>query len=471
VVIVGGGFAGVGCAKRLAGEPTVRVTVLDKNGYHQFQPLLYQVATAELTRQDMCFSLDKVFHAAENVSVRTAEVISADPHTRTAVLASGERVTGDVLVLAAGSQPNFFHTPGAEEFAYPLYSVDDAQRIRQRVLELFERAAKSPAEADQGALTFVVVGAGATGVEIAGSLAELVHDVLPHRYAHLAMAGARVILIDLGATVLAPFSEEAHAYAAKHLRQRGVQLRLGVSAKEITPTQVRLSDGSSIDTGLVVWGGGILGAPLAGHAGVPAGRGGRVTVLPDLTVPGLPQVYALGDFANIPFGDEEALPQLGSVAQQSGVWAAENILGDIEGMGRQPFRYRDKGIMAMIGRKAAVAEVGVHRHEMHGRIAFAAWLGVHAQLLANLGAEVRAFLSWAEEFYVRPHHRSAQLLDPSKIDKPRIDWAGTGAGVKPGIGAEPHAKAKSDNPADTSAKSDTAAKSDTPADAATEPHA
>jgi NADH dehydrogenase len=422
VVVVGGGFAGVASAKGLAGKKGVRVTLLDKNGYHQFQPLLYQVATAELTPRDIAFDLEELLEEHENVEVRKSEVVSADPEARRVTLTDGSTIEGDLLVLAAGSQPNFFHTSGAEEFAFPLYSLDDAERIRSRVLQLFQDASAKPELVDQGALNFVVVGGGATGVESAGALAELVHDVMPHVYEHLAIAGARVILVDLGHAVLAPFSDEAHAYAAKQLQRRGVELKLGVSAKEIAADHVTLSDGTTIKTHLTVWGGGLMAAPLSAQLGLTPGRGGRVDVQPDLSVEGFPGVYALGDFANIPSGDERGLPQLGSVAQQAGNWAAQNILAGVEGKTAQPFHYHDKGIMAMIGRKAAVAEVGEHRHELHGRIAFAAWLGVHAQLLANMGAEVKAFLAWADEFYVRPHHRSAALLDPSTIDTPRIDW-------------------------------------------------
>jgi NADH:ubiquinone reductase (H+-translocating) len=329
-----------------------------------------------------------------------------------------------VVVLAAGSQPNFFHTPGADRHAFPLYSLENAERVRSRVLQLFQDASTKPELVDEGALSFVVVGGGATGVETAGAMAELVHDVLPHLHPHLAVAGARVILVDLGHALLAPFSDEAHTYAARQLQRRGVQLKLGTSAKEVAAGHVTLNDGSTIPTHLTVWGGGLMAAPLAASAGLSQGRGGRIDVRPDLTVDGFPAVYALGDFANIPAADDQALPQLGSVAQQAGDRAGRNILDNLRGQGRKPFQYHDKGIMAMIGRKAAVAEIGEHRHELHGRLAFAAWLGVHAQLLANADAELSAFLSWADEFYLRSHHRSAALLDPATIDTPRIHWNG-----------------------------------------------
>jgi NADH dehydrogenase len=400
----------------------VRVTLLERNGYHQFQPLLYQVATAELTPSDLRFDLEAMFAKGDNVAVRTAEVTAVDPARPAVTLASGEVVAGDVVVLAAGSQPNFFHTPGADRFAFPLYSLEDAERVRSRILQVFEDASAKPELVDEGALNVVVVGGGATGVESAGALAELVHDVMPHLHPRLAVAGARVTLVDLGHALLGPFSEDAHDYAARQLQRRGVQVKLGTSAKEIGPGHVTLSDGSTIRTHLTIWGGGLMASPLAASSGLAQGRGGRIDVRPDLTVDGFPAIYALGDVANIPGADDQALPQLGSVAQQAGDWAGRSILAGLDGGGCQPFRYHDKGIMAMIGRKAAVAEIGEHRHELHGRLAFAAWLGVHAQLLANAGAELNAFLSWADEFYLRSHHRSAALLDPATIGTPRIQW-------------------------------------------------
>jgi NADH dehydrogenase len=423
VIIAGGGFAGIACAKRLATEPRVHVTLLDRAGYHQFQPLLYQVATAELAAADIRFDLTAMFRRHAHIDVRTAEVVSVDPGARVVSLADGSTLAADALVLGVGAQPNFFHTPGADEHAVPLYSLDDAERVRRRLLELFRDAAEKPERAEDGTLTFVIVGAGPTGVETAGAVAELVHNVMPHVYPHLATAGAKVILVDLGHTVLGAFSDEAHAYAVKQLHRRGVELRLGVSVTKVEEDRITLGDGTTIKTHLVVWGGGEMAAPLAFQSGLGQGRGGRIDVQPDLTVAGFPGVYALGDVANIPGPDGEPLPQLGSVAQQAGHWAGGNIIADLEGGGGRPFHYNDKGIMAMIGRKAAIAEIGAHRHELNGRFAFAAWLGVHAQLLANAGAEVKAFLAWAEDFYVRPAHRSAELLDPGTADRPRIDWS------------------------------------------------
>jgi NADH dehydrogenase len=419
-IVVGGGFAGVACAHRLAGAPRVRTTLLDRNGYHQFQPLLYQVATAELAAEDIKFDLADMFRRHGNVEARTGEVVSVDPESKAVTLADGSTVEGDVLVLAGGAQPNFFHTRGAEQFALPLYSVDDAERVRVRVLQLLREAAAKPELVQDGALTFVVVGAGPTGVETAGALAELVRDVTPHAHEHLAVAGTKVILADLGHVVLPAFSEAAHSYAERQLRRRGVQVRLGEAVTEVAADHVSFADGTTIKTHLVVWGGGEMAAPLAGRSGLSQGAGGRIDVRPDLTVAGNPGVYAIGDLANIPYGDEPALPQLGSVAAQAGDWAARNILAELAGAGREAFHYRDKGIMAMIGRKAAVAEIGEHRHEMHGRLAFAAWLGVHAELLANTRAELKAFTTWAEEFYLRPHHRSAALLDPGTHEVPRM---------------------------------------------------
>jgi NADH:quinone reductase (non-electrogenic) len=418
VVIVGGGFAGVGCARELAKHDAVRVTLLDRNNYHQFQPLLYQVATSQLAPSDIAYSLRKLFRERPNVDVKLAEITAVDPATRTVTSADGQAWTGDALVLAAGSRPNFFRTPGADRHSFPLYTLDQATRLRSRILALFEDADRSPGLVDRGALNFVVVGAGATGVEVAGALADLIHDTMSVEYRDLAVSAARIHLVDLGHVLLGPFSDGSHDYAAKVLQRKGVRTHLGVAVTAVRPGEVELADGTTIATHCVIWGGGIQAAELAAAAGLVQGRGGRLEVLSDLSVDGAPGVHAAGDVANIPDRHGEPLPQLGSVALQSGAWVADNVLADFAGKPRKPFDYHDKGIMAMIGRGAAVAEVGPHHHELHGHIAHTAWLGVHAGLMTGVRNRVDAFLAWGWDAF--SSGRGPQVLDRSEAA--RIDW-------------------------------------------------
>jgi NADH dehydrogenase len=267
-------------------------------------------------------------------------------------------------------------------------------------------------------LTFVVVGGGPTGVELAGALADLIAETMSVEYHDLAVAAAQIHLIDLGHTLLGPFSDSAHDYAAKVLGRKGVRLHLGVAVTEVGAGHVSLADGSTIRTRCVVWGGGIKAPAVAAAGGLPQGRGGRIDVMPDLSVAGADGVYVVGDVANIPSPDGHAYPQLGSVALQSGVWAAENILADAAGKPRRTFHYHDKGIMAMIGRGAAIAEVGAHRHELHGAIAFSAWLGVHASLMTGVRNRVDAFINWGWDYFTKS--RGPQVLDRADIAK--IDW-------------------------------------------------
>jgi NADH dehydrogenase len=419
VVIVGGGFAGVGCARRLAKHDGVRVTLIDRNNYHQFQPLLYQVATSQLAPADVAYSLRKIFHDDPAVDVKLADVASVDPETHTVTTTDGQQYTGDALVLAAGSQPNFFGTPGAQEHSFPLYSLDDAQRLRSRIIGVFEDADRDSTRLDQGALNFVVVGGGPTGVELAGALADMIADTMSVEYRDLAVSKARIHIVDHGHALLGPFSDSAHDYVAKVLGRKGVHMHLGVAVTEVGPGHVTLADGSTIRTRCVVWGGGIKAPALAGACGLRPGRGGRIDVLDDLTVDGLPGVYAAGDIANIPSPDGQGWPQLGSIALQSGVWAADNLLRDHAGKPRKSFHYKDKGIMAMIGKGSAIAEVGSHRHELHGAVAFSAWIGVHAALMIGVRSRIDAFVEWASDYF--SSNRGPQVLDRS--DAARIDWS------------------------------------------------
>ena len=232
------------------------------------------------------------------------------------------------------------------------------------------------------------------------------------------MTAAQVHVVDLGHNLLAPFSDQAHDYVAKVLGRKGVRLHMGVAVTEVAAGRVTLADGTTIRSHCVIWGGGIMGPSLAAASGLPLGRGGRIDVQGDLTVDGAPGVYAVGDAANIPSADGSTHPQLGSVAMQSGAAAAENVLADLAGKPRTSFHYHDKGIMAMIGRGAAIAEVGAHRHELHGVIAFAAWLGVHSLLMTSTRQRIDAFVTWGWDNF--SSGRGPQVLDRS--DAAHIDW-------------------------------------------------
>jgi len=418
VVIVGGGFAGVNCAKKLAKHSNLHVTLIDRNNYQQFQPLLYQVASAGLSPSNTAFNLRGVLRGHPNVDVKLTEIVSVDLGARSATNAEGQTYRGDFLVLAAGSQANFFGTPGADKHSYPLYSLRDAEALRSRIIAVLESADRDPSLLEKGALNFVIVGAGATGTEMAGTFGDAFHYSLKRALSDVNIARGRILLVDGGRAVLHGFSSESQSYAARMLEERGVQTRLGTTVKEVGSGHVVLSDGSKIDTHVVIWAGGLKASSLSDHLGIQTGKGGRIDVQPDLTLPGFPGVYALGDFANIAGDDGKPLPQLASVAEQSGKWCAKNILADIAGEPRKPFAYFDKGIMAMIGRNSAVAEMGKHRHELTGSLAFAAWLGVHASLLSSTQAKIEAFVEWAWDYFGKA--RGAAILD--RADAGEINW-------------------------------------------------
>jgi NADH dehydrogenase len=418
VVIVGGGFAGLGCAQRLADHDDVSVTLIDRNNYHQFQPLLYQVATSQLAPSDIAQSLRSVFAERDNMHIKLADIASVDLAAKTVHSTDGEEWSGDALVLAAGSQPNFFGTPGAQEHAFPLYSLDDATRLRSRILGLLEQVDRNQTLVERGALNFVIVGGGPTGVEVAGAIADLVAVTVPAEYHSVDVAQAHIYLVDFGDALLKPFSDKAHDYVAKVLESKRVDVHLGTGVKEVHPGHVVFSDGSTVPTRCVIWGGGIKAAVVASSCGESLGRGGRAEVDADLRLGGRPGLYAIGDVANIPDSDGQLLPQLGSVAMQSGAWAADNILAEFEDKPTRPFEYRDKGIMAMIGRGAAIAEVGKHHHEIHGELAHMAWLGVHAALMTGTKSKIEAFVDWAWDGFTKtggPH-----VLD--RGDAAEIDW-------------------------------------------------
>jgi NADH:ubiquinone reductase (H+-translocating) len=420
VLVLGGGLAGVACAHKL-GDEGVSVVLVDRNGYHQFQPLLYQVATSQLPAEDIARPHSTIFRDYPTVETVTADVTDVSLADRTLRLSDGRTLTGSHVVLAAGARPNFFHVPGAAEHAFPLYSVADAERLRLHLQEQLQAASSGVAEQD-GTLDVVVVGGGPTGVEVTGALTELMTAwAKTGRTPYM----GRITLVDRGDALLGAFVTKAHDYALDKLTKAGAQVKLHVGVTAVHADRVEFDDGTTIRARTVVWGGGESGSAIAQTAGPAPGRGGRIDVLPGLEVTGFPGVYAIGDVANIPYGHGKTLPQLGSVAQQSGVWAAENILRERGGGSTKPFHYKDKGIMAMIGRNAAVAEVGKHRHELEGPIAFAAWLGVHAMLLSGAHSRTDAFVTWAWDYFHRDH---AATVEASSTPT-RIVWGDSEADV------------------------------------------
>lgn len=414
VLILGGGLAGVACAHAL-GDEGVAVTLVDHNDYHQFQPLLYQVVTSQLPAEDIARPHRTIFADYPTVQVETAHVVAVHLLKRSLVLSDGRTLSGSHFVMAAGARPNFFGVPGAAEHAFPMYSVADAERLRLHLQQLL-REVMSGATAAEGVLDVVVVGGGPTGVETAGALAELMQAL--HESGRLDRPG-QITLVDRGPALLAPFASKAHDYAVQKLTEAGATVKLGVGVTAVHPDRVEFDDDTVIAAHTVVWGGGESGSEVAQNAGPGPGRGGRLDVRADLTLDRYPGVYAVGDVANIPSGDGDPLPQLGSVAQQSGRWAAENILRERRNEPTKPFSYKDKGIMAMIGRNAAVAEVGKRHHQVEGPLAFAAWLGLHAMLLSGAHSKADAFLSWGWDYFDRDH---AAVLEASSAPR-RIAWS------------------------------------------------
>ncbi len=401
VIVIGGGFAGVAAAKVL-GKAGVKTLLIDRNYYQQFQPLLYQVATAQLPATDVSAPLRTLFRRHKSVRVLTADVVGVSAADHSVTLADGTVLSARILVIAAGAEVNFFGTPGAAEHSFPLYSVDDATKLSAAIVaELDDRDAALAEGEDVEPRGVVVVGGGATGVETAGAIAEAFQRVVPNYYSDELSATFSVHLVDRGPVVLGPFSEKSQSYAHERLEHLGVRFHLDTGVEEVHEDHVVLSDGSTLAADIVIWAGGLKACSVIGAAGLPTGRGGRLDVNPDLTVPGVDGVYALGDAANIPDGNGQSLPQLGSVAMQAGKWAGNNILADLEGEARTPFEYFDKGIMAMIGRGAAVAEVGSSRKQLEGELAFASWLGVHAALLPTWAQRADAVASWSRDYLTK----------------------------------------------------------------------
>ena len=412
VVIVGAGFGGLGVAEQLAHVP-VEVTLIDQHDYHTFQPLLYQVATSLLNAEDVGAPIRGLFRHQDNVTFHMATVTQVDMPGHKIQLSDGKHVSYDYLVLAGGATVNYFNTPGAAEHAFPLYTLMNAVKLRSRILERFEAADRDPTLIEEGALNFVIVGAGPTGVETAGALSDLFYNLLPRDYHQLATEKARVIIVERGKEVLAPFKDNLRSYAKEELERRRVEVRLGEAVAEVGPTFVRLKSGEEIQAHTLIWAAGVRANPLADLLGLPQGRGGRVKLNPDLSVPDHPEIFVVGDMGEVA-SDGEVLPQLGSVAMQSGEHVGRQIARRVAGEPGQPFKYWDKGFMATIGRGAAVVELP-NKLTLHGPLAYFAWLGVHLALLSGMRNRIETLWNWG--WSALTHDRAARIIIESKDDE------------------------------------------------------
>jgi NADH dehydrogenase len=406
VVVVGAGFGGLSAARELA-RGDVDVLVLDRNNYHGFWPLLYQVATAGLEPESIAYPVRAILRRYRNVDFQMAEVTGID-FERKLVHNDGSPIPYDYLILAAGSANNYFGNDTLAEQTYGLKDIDDAERLRNHILEAFERAVREQDAARRAALlTIVVVGGGPTGVELAGAFAELIRHVLRKDYPMLDIGQARVLLIEATDHVLGAFPATLQRSAARRLQQMGVEVKLRSAVASVADDLVTLKDGSTLAASTVVWAAGVRGARLADALNITLARSGRVKVRPTLDLPERPDVFVIGDMAYLErYKGDQPYPMVAQVAMQQGRLAARNILARLAGRPLRPFRYFDKGTMATIGRRAAVMDAfGVR---LSGFLAWLGWLFIHLIELAGFRNRLVVLANWAYNYFT--YDRGVRLI-------------------------------------------------------------
>jgi NADH dehydrogenase len=413
VVVVGAGFAGLWAARGLAGAP-VDVTLVDRNNYHTFYPLLYQVAAAELGPTDIAYPVRAILRRAENVRFRMADATGLDLDGRQLLTSSGP-IPWDWLVLAPGSVPAFFGVEGAREHAFPLRLMDDALPLRRTVLGRFKTASH---EADRATrrrlLTFVIVGGGPTGVEYAGALAELVYGPLRKDYPTVDADEVRIVLVEGLDRLLSGMEPHLSEYARGRLGKRRVEVRLGTQVTRIRADAVELADGDVLPTETVVWTAGVQGDPMVRAWGLPVGKAGRVVVTSTLQVAGHAEVFVAGDLAFATDVDGSPLPQVAPVAIQQGEHVARAVRALVEGRPAPPFRYRDPGMLAVIGRNAAVAEL--FGRTFKGFPAWIFWVLIHIAKLIGFRNRALVLVNWAWNYVF--FERAVRLVLPAEREGP-----------------------------------------------------
>jgi NADH dehydrogenase len=409
VVIIGAGFGGLWAARTLANNP-VDVLVVDHNNYHTFLALLYQVAAAELEAEDIAYPVRSVFWNTPNIDFVLAHARRIDLQNRT-IETDSEEVSYDYLILATGSITHSFGVQGVDDNAFFLKTLEEAVALKNHIICCFEAAARETDEVrKRSLLTFVIVGGGATGVEYAGALSELISGPLIKDYPTIDFSMVRIILLEAADKLIANMPEKVRLYTLEKLKKMGVEVRLGAKVAKVTTSAVVMKDNDNILAKTVVWTAGVHGEPLAGISGIPVMTDGRVTVNEMLQVPNHPEIYVIGDLASIN-EEKNVLPMVAQVAIQSGITSAQNILRQINGQEPRPFSYHDRGSMITIGRKAAGVAIG--SRTFTGFFAWVIWLVIHLFNLIGFRNRVMVLINWAWDYLL--YERAVRFVFPSEM--------------------------------------------------------
>ena len=413
VVVIGAGFGGLECTRALS-RAGVHVTVIDRRNHHLFQPLLYQVATTSLATSEIAWPVRHLLRKRKDVTTLLGTVVGLDTEGKRVLLEDGGSVPYDTLVLATGARHAYFGHDEWEPFAPGLKTLEDATTIRRRILLAFERAEReTDPEKRRALMTFVIIGGGPTGVELAGTIAELAHDTLSGEFRNIDPATARVVLIEAGERILAGFKPELSAYAGKALERLGVTVELGRAVTECTADGVTFG-GETLPAGAIIWAAGVAASPAAEWLGVPADRVGRLIVEPDLTVPGHPDIFAIGDTAHVEWQEGRLVPGIAPAAKQQGRHVAATIRARLAGNDApRPFRYKHDGDLATIGKRAAAIDFGWIK--LTGWIAWWIWGFAHIYFLIGLRNRLAVSLSWLWIYF--SGQRSARLITQGDEDE------------------------------------------------------